>query len=107
VIVAEGWSDEQCRAYTLVDNKLAEGSKWDDALLEVELADLTSLGVELDVFGFDVLEDADPDKKKTDASSQLGALNYTIVIRCSGEAHQVEMLEWLEKEGLTCKVLIS
>ena len=33
VIVAEGWSDEQKRAYVLADNKLAENAGWDMELL--------------------------------------------------------------------------
>jgi hypothetical protein len=33
VIVARGWTEEQCRAYAIADNKLALNSDWDDEAL--------------------------------------------------------------------------
>jgi ParB-like chromosome segregation protein Spo0J len=57
VIVAAGWSEEDCRAYTLLDNKLAEGSKWDTGLRALEIADLAALGCDLSTFG---LKPVDP-----------------------------------------------
>lgn len=47
VMTAHGWSDAQKRAYRLVDNKLAQNSTWDPALLKVELADLQAAGADL------------------------------------------------------------
>lgn len=56
VIVAAGWTEEQCRVFGLLDNKLALNSEWDDALLGVELAALGGLGVDLESLGFSPLE---------------------------------------------------
>lgn len=56
VIVARGWSDEQCRAFGLLDNKVALNSEWDDALLGQELEALGGLGVDLSMLGFDAKE---------------------------------------------------
>lgn len=39
-IVAEGWTDEQKRAYVIADNKLAEGGSWDNDILYAELNEL-------------------------------------------------------------------
>jgi ParB-like chromosome segregation protein Spo0J len=44
VMIAKGWSEAQCRAYVLADNKLAENAGWDKALLALEVNDLKSLG---------------------------------------------------------------
>lgn len=52
VIVATGWTEEQCRAYALADNQIALNSGWDLDLLGPELADLSSLGVDLGGLGF-------------------------------------------------------
>jgi DNA modification methylase len=52
VIVARGWSEAQKRAYVLADNKLAENAGWDEALLKIEVADLTALGFDLPLMGF-------------------------------------------------------
>jgi hypothetical protein len=35
VIVAKGWSDAQCRAYAIADNRLSETSEWDKELLNL------------------------------------------------------------------------
>jgi len=37
VMNCSGWSEDQRRAYTLADNKIAENSGWDDELLKAEL----------------------------------------------------------------------
>ena len=52
VMVAEGWSDEQKRAYVLADNKLAENAGWDMDALGVELTDLSGMGFDLGLIGF-------------------------------------------------------
>jgi len=56
VIVAKGWTEEQCRAFAVLDNKLALNSEWDEDLLGQELGDLTLAGVNLDDLGFDEKE---------------------------------------------------
>jgi ParB-like chromosome segregation protein Spo0J len=56
VIIARGWTDEQRRAYTLADNKLAESGEWDDELLKIELGELRDEGFAVDLIGFDADE---------------------------------------------------
>src|SRR5690606_14814983 len=48
-----GRSEQQRRAYTLADNRLAETSEWDDELLNIELTFLSDAGFDLDLTGFD------------------------------------------------------
>ena len=45
-------TETQKRAYVLADNKLALNAGWDNDLLRLELADLKSLSVDLDMIGF-------------------------------------------------------
>ncbi len=52
VMVARGWSEAQCRAYVLADNKLAENAGWDKQILMLEVADLDALGFDLSLIGF-------------------------------------------------------
>jgi len=52
VMVAGNWSEAQKRAYVLADNKIALNAGWDDALLGLELTDLSGMGVDLDLVGF-------------------------------------------------------
>jgi DNA modification methylase len=56
VMVAEGWSEAQKRAYVLADNKLALNAGWDMALLGEELRGLEELGFDCELTGFDGTE---------------------------------------------------
>lgn len=56
VIVAAGWSDEQCRAFGVLDNKVALNSEWDPHMLGIELQELSVLGVSGEDLGFDPKE---------------------------------------------------
>lgn len=51
VVVAEGLTDDQARAYRLADNKTGELAEWDDGLLFEELAAICDLDME--PFGFE------------------------------------------------------
>ena len=53
VMIAEGWTDAQKRAYVLADNQLALNAGWDAALLSLELKELNAEGFSLDLIGFD------------------------------------------------------
>ena len=48
VIVAKGWSEAQCRAYVIADNKLALEAGWDREALSFELEALAELDFERD-----------------------------------------------------------
>jgi DNA modification methylase len=52
VIELAHMSDAQRRAYVLADNQLALNAGWDEALLRLELADLSELGFDLGLIGF-------------------------------------------------------
>lgn len=56
VIVAKGWSDAQKRAYLIADNRLAQGSGWNQALLASELQELSGAGFDMGLLGFGVQE---------------------------------------------------
>lgn len=106
IVAPQEWTDDQCRAELLADNALGDGSKWDEEELGAELALLTDAGFDLKAIGFEpTAETAAADDP--DASPQLQGLAYSVVIRCKDEAHQGELLERFEGEGLTCDALIS
>lgn len=54
-VVADDLTEEQIKAYRLVDNKVAELSEWDFSLLDKELAELEN--IDMSQFGFDELID--------------------------------------------------
>lgn len=55
-IDASDMSEVQKRAYVIADNRLSEDAPWDDAILGSEMRDLSNLGVDLTLTGFDVPE---------------------------------------------------
>jgi DNA modification methylase len=52
VIELAHMNEAQKRAYVLADNQLALNAGWDEALLRLELADLSNLGFDLGLIGF-------------------------------------------------------
>jgi ParB-like chromosome segregation protein Spo0J len=52
VIELAHMSETQKRAYVLTDNQLALNAGWDEALLRLELADISELGFDLALIGF-------------------------------------------------------
>jgi ParB family transcriptional regulator, chromosome partitioning protein len=52
-ITLHGLSDQQRRALTLADNKLALNASWDEALLTAELSELRGEGYDVGIVGFD------------------------------------------------------
>lgn len=105
IVAPQEWTDEQCRAELLADNALGDGSKWDEEMLGAELAELSEAGMDLKALGFEPLKDGN--KQPGDTSPQLAGLSYSVVVRCRDEAHQGELLDRLDKEGLECQALIS
>lgn len=77
-ITIAGLTDTQRRALILADNRLAETAGWDAEMLRVELEELTEMGADLDIIGFDdasidellgEMENPDTDGKYTTAAS--------------------------------------
>lgn len=54
VMVAEGWTDVQKKAYVIADNKLAENGGWDTGLYFSELKAIASEEFQLELTGVDI-----------------------------------------------------
>lgn len=53
VLSCAGWSEAQRRAYVIADNRIAAESVLDDAVLALEVADLSAMGFDLALTGLD------------------------------------------------------
>lgn len=114
VVVAKGWTEAQKKAYVIADNQLTlAGSDWDAELLRLELKDLREAGFDESLLGFEPKfvdelfgEFTEGEGEGQNTGSQLGGLQYQIVITCQDEDQQREMLDRFEKEGLECRALI-
>jgi DNA modification methylase len=59
IMIAAGWSEAQKRAYRIADNKLPEHAAWDAEMLRIEIGDLSGMGYDLALLGFQDGELAD------------------------------------------------
>lgn len=57
VVVADGLTEEQVKAYRLADNKTSEKAFWDLSKLDKELEDIDWLEFDMEQFGFFIEED--------------------------------------------------
>tara|TARA_R100000935_G_scaffold42718_1_gene64712 strand:+ start:467 stop:1744 length:1278 start_codon:yes stop_codon:yes gene_type:complete len=55
-IVAEGWSEQQKKAYCIADNKLTENGTWDKSFLKLNLEFLADVNFNLETTGFSTME---------------------------------------------------
>jgi ParB-like chromosome segregation protein Spo0J len=51
VVIARGWSEAQKLAAMIGDNRIAEGSKWDDELLGLGVSTVAAAGIDLGLIG--------------------------------------------------------
>lgn len=74
-VILRHLTEEQKRAYVIADNKIGENSKWDQELLEVEMAELRNFDFDLSVTGFSetelakILDNGLPDSKTRSSKS--------------------------------------
>lgn len=109
-MVAKGWSSDQKRAYAIADNKLPLNASWNEDLLRVELADLVKAEFSVADIGFSVKEIGkllQPIDEGTTAAQLGDGLAHRVIVDCTSEQHQAELLERFTSEGLSCRPLIS
>lgn len=56
VMVAEGWTSQQKRAFVVADNQLTIASEWDEEALAGQIGELKIEGFDLDLLGFEDFE---------------------------------------------------
>lgn len=97
--------DEEATRISLVDNRLSELGSYDNEMLAELLGELPSL----EATGFKQ-EDLDHLLKTLappgDASEQLGAIEYRLMVICADEREQGQWLEKLQSEGLKVQALM-
>ena len=108
VMVARGWSTMQKKAYRLADNQAALLSGWDAELLRSEIGDLRKQGINLELAGFtpDSLRGVFP-RSDEERRAVEGDPHFEIVVSCTDEAQQRELLEQFNAEGIKCRALIG
>lgn len=105
-----GLSDKQKAELAIADNRTAELATWDAeqilAMLGVYDIDPLDVGfVQLEIDTLADIQDGTPDAgAEPEADYQE---TFSVIVACTGEAHQAEVYERLTGLGLTCKVLVN
>lgn len=100
--------DSKAKALAIADNRVSElDLEWDPAVLAqiTKEADLSALFSESDLkklIGDDAAKKGGGPARKMDMT-----MTYSVIVDCSTEGQQEKLLERLEKEGFSCRLLIS
>lgn len=97
----ESLTEEQIKAYRLVDNKTNE-SDWDFSLLDEELGILAQ-DIDMELFGFDLTEQEDEEKKKK-VEFEIKE-KYEVHIICKDEKQMEQVYNKTKDLGIECKLV--
>lgn len=101
-VCLEELTEEQIKAYRLVDNKLNE-SEWDYSLLDEELENLTE-DIDMDLFGFDMnMTDDDLEKALKEVKFKVKE-KHLVIVACKTEDETKILQDKLKKKGYDCQV---
>lgn len=99
-IIADDLTEEQVKAFRLVDNKVSEKSMWNYSKLDEELDSI--LDIDMSMFDFDINTD-NVEIERIDLSNKEFE-KYEIIITCQNEIELEEKYNKLMKEGYECKI---
>lgn len=101
-IIADDLTEEQIKAFRLVDNRVAEKSEWDFDLLKEELNEI--LDIDMSIFDFEDLNIDFEEKERKDNSNSIYE-EYAIIIDCNNEDELEKTYNKLQEEGYNCRIL--
>lgn len=100
-VCLEELTEEQIKAYRLVDNKLNE-SEWDYSLLDEELENLIE-DIDMNLFGFEMDEQQEKEtKKKVEFEIKE---KYEVHIICKDEKQMEQVFNKVKGYGQECKLV--
>lgn len=90
-IIADDLTEDQLKAYRLADNKVSEFSKWDNNLINFEIADIE---LDMSIFGFDFNIDEPEDEPEIEFTESLEEEHNYIVLYFDNN------IDWLQAQSL-------
>ena len=100
-VMLEDLTEEQIKAYRLVDNKTNE-SDWDFSLLDEELG-ILSEDIDMDLFGFDIDEEIEQ-KVETEKVEFEVKRGTKVVVEFENKKSAEKLYKQLAEEGYICKI---
>lgn len=102
-VCLEDLTEEQIKAYRLVDNKLNE-SEWDYNLLDEEINKLLTTDIDMSLFGFDgTLTDDDLEKALKEVKFKVKE-KHLVIVECKTEDETKILQDKLKKKGYDCQI---
>lgn len=102
-VTLEELTEEQIKAYRLVDNKLNE-SEWDYSLLDEELENLTE-DIDMNLFGFEMEEQQDDETENKKKVEFVIKEKYEVHIICKDEKQMEQVFNKVKGYGQECKLV--
>lgn len=103
-VTLEELTEEQIKAYRLVDNKTNE-SDWDFSLLDEELGILADT-IDMDLFGFDLTEQEDEElelQMEKEVKFRVKE-KHLVIVECKTEEETYKLENKLKQKGYKCEV---
>lgn len=101
-VTLEELTEEQIKAYRLVDNKLNE-SDWDYSLLDEELEDLID-DIDMELFGFDAdMSDEELERAIKEVKFKTKE-KHLVIVPCKSEKETIKVQKEIEQLGYKCDV---
>lgn len=98
-VTLEELTEEQIKAYRLVDNKLNE-SEWDSVLLTQELEEIKDLN--MDLFGFDLAEEIEQEEVEKVEFEKRKLCK--VIVEFENRKDAEKLYKKLSQEGYICKL---
>lgn len=99
-VCLEELTEEQIKAYRLVDNKLNE-SEWDYSLLDEELENLTE-DIDMSLFGFDLAEEIEQEEVEKVEFEKRKLCK--VIVEFENRKAAEKLYKKLSQEGYICKL---
>lgn len=101
-VMLEDLTEEQIKAYRLVDNKLNE-SDWDFSLLDEEL-EILSDDIDMELFGFDkVMTDEELEEVMKEVKFKTKE-KHLVIVPCKSEKETIKVQKEIEQLGYKCDI---
>ena len=102
-VMLEDLTEEQIKAYRLVDNKLSE-SDWDFSLLDEELGILSD-DIDMELFGFDTdMSDEELELEMEREVKFRTKEKHLVIVPCKSEKETKQVQKEIERLGYKCDV---
>lgn len=102
-VCLEELTEEQIKAYRLVDNKLNE-SEWDFSLLDEELENLSE-DIDMSLFGFDDLMSEEELEEQMEKEVKFKAKEkHLVIVSCKNEKETIKIQKEIEQLGYKCDI---